>query len=164
MNLTALRDNRHKKHIFVTLFEKRRKDVQACAVMKLEALHRKGVKAYIEYRSFFPFVGIGSPHSLPPLRVCLPPHLGPRGGATLACGVGGVGEPNSYEVTTLWYLHKAKKQSVIEFLLRFSSSNCNLCAKVLAIFKLFINFAELHTLSHARRHFLLLDGCHWPSV
>jgi hypothetical protein len=40
----------------------------------------------IEYKSFCTVVGIWSHHPLPRKRVCPPPHLGPPGGATLACG------------------------------------------------------------------------------
>jgi hypothetical protein len=62
---------------------------------------------YIKYQRFCPFIGIGSPHSPPPLEANVsPPHLGPRGqgGATFACGVG-VGGPNSDEGTDTLVLY-----------------------------------------------------------
>ncbi len=50
--------------------------------------YRTGIILYIEYQSVYTFVGIGSPHPLPPSE-CVSP-LGPKkGGATLACGWGG---------------------------------------------------------------------------
>jgi hypothetical protein len=52
-------------------------------------IQRRGIKAYIEYQSVCPFVGIGP---LTPLLTSERVSLGPKGGgATLACGRGGAG-------------------------------------------------------------------------
>ncbi len=52
---------------------------------------RRGIIVCIEFQGFCPpFVGIESRHPIPHKRVYLPSPLGSyRGGATLACGVGG---------------------------------------------------------------------------
>jgi hypothetical protein len=66
----------------------------------LERSSHKGIIVYIEYQSFCPFVGIGSPHLLPRNRV-YPPPIWVLGGATLACGGGGGGTISDEVTDTL---------------------------------------------------------------
>ncbi len=63
----------------------------------------RGIIVYIEFKSLCPFVGIGSPHSLPGKCVAIPP--GPKwGGEThVLAGGRGWGDPIPTKVHKLWY-------------------------------------------------------------